>query len=256
LALTGCVYEVKEETPLPWFKIKKTLQGTSLFHSVTEQWQYSVKHDGSWTELDVSGASVLDSEHLLVFGARGIEIIHKDQRTRTYICHFSVGHAIPPCGGVIDLVEPIDTPTNLRIVHDSSAWRVVTQIRFKRMDFDGQVLVDKTISISESGRVFCGPVLVFCYDERNEPYFLAENLQAAQEWNHIPGDYALITVHDGQVETWAGPPEMTAFECHKLSNWKKIVPRQLQEDRFRADAIKREKEMEKEMEMSKRVVVF
>jgi hypothetical protein len=216
LASTACTVQTERETVLPWLMKKSTYRAFGNFSGSTSTTYYA-RHWGLWRSLEGWGVTVLDAEHALVRDAQGVGILRKGSLTPVRACGLYGVLTIPPASGAVDCVEGSG--------HGPGG---LTQIRVRRLAFDGEILDERTVSAPGETRIFQGPARAVAYDDDANAYFLVMDAEAARDSRIRPTACALVTrIGAGEPRVIEGAGDMSWQQCVQPASWEIAAERRL-----------------------------
>ena len=157
-----------EEAVLPWVKYRSvTGPGGSGMWAGSSHTEVLVRRWWGWSKLFDGNAApgrpvVLSPTAVLVPSHTGSRIVHKSASEMPLACGDREAIVtVPPGGGFVDCVNHLAGP----------APAIATSLRVRRLDPAGKVVASQEFTLSEPGRVFLSPSILF-YDEAGTPYLV------------------------------------------------------------------------------------
>jgi len=203
--VAGCS-RADEQFVLPWFKIRLAEPSKTP--------EYFVRRYGLfWRQLedaDLSGATPIGSRAVAYFSAGEARVIHQGETEAIFICgRGPAGVSFPTGAEAVDCVDAIAGPTPT----------VATAVRFRRLSTSAAVIIEKTITVEDPGRVFLQPMVTF-YDDAGTAYFVTMRAGLT-----ATPDCALVAALAGELRFANAPLRMGARECAQASSWMPILGR-------------------------------
>jgi hypothetical protein len=214
LLLPGCTIRSEREEILPWLLVKRTYLAFGSFGGSTQSTYYA-KYFGFWRSLDVWHAVVLDREHALVQGEEGYGLLRQGSLGIRHVCGPLTPVSVPPGPAAVDTVDPT--------AHADGG---VIAVRWRRIDADGRVTEEQTLSAVGDRLLVPAPPPVFAYDDAGAAYFLMMDREAARDYRHLPTGCALLSTRHNEPVV-PGPEDMSWDQCRQPAEWAKILGRPL-----------------------------